>query len=236
MLEDSIRRMERQSAEDGGPEGIDVTTDRGARLAADQALLAFGRTPNTGNIDLDRVGVATGTGGSIIVEEDSRTSAPHICAVGDVSNRFNLTPVAVRDGHALADSVFGKRRWRVDCANIPTALFSSPEVGVVGLTELEARAKHPVVKVYKTRSRPLRATVAGHCETALLKLVVDGETQRILAVHLFADDASEMAQLRAIALGLGARVEDLVSVMALHPTIGEELVAMRTPSMRYDRR
>jgi glutathione reductase (NADPH) len=237
MLGDSIAQLARQTPQEDGQTGkISVRTTQGARLVADEVLFAFGRTPNTDGLGLERAGVITGESGSIIVDADSRTNVTHIFAVGDVTNRYNLTPVAIREGHAFADSVFGKREWRVNYTNIPTAVFSSPEIGAVGLTELEARERYPAVDVYRTRFRPLRATVAGDCETALLKLVVDGESQRILGAHLFADEASELAQMLAIATGVGAKMEDFVSAMALHPTIGEELVGMRSPSARYDRR
>jgi glutathione reductase (NADPH) len=239
MLCDTIQRLERRSmARWGAPSGgsIDVTTEQGGRLVADQVLLAFGRTPNTTSLGLDRAGVKTDAKGAIMVDANSRTNIPNIYAVGDVSNQFNLTPVAVREGHAFADSVFGKKPWQVDYSNIPTAVFSSPEIGTVGLTELEARAQYVAVDVYRTRFRPLKAAVTGNCESSLLKLVVDCETDRILGIHIFAEDASEMIQLLAIALGSKATMKDFMSVMAVHPTIGEELVTMQAPTVRYDRR
>jgi glutathione reductase (NADPH) len=156
--------------------------------------------------------------------------------VGDVSNQFNLTPVAIREGHAFADSVFGEKAWQVDYSNVPTAVFSSPEIGTVGLTELEARAQYPAVDVYKVRFRPLKAAVTGDCEASLLKVIVDCETDRILGIHILAEEASEMIQVLAIAVGGGATMKDFVSVMAVHPTVGEEIVAMQTPTVRYDRR
>jgi glutathione reductase (NADPH) len=215
---------------------IAIRTEQGGRLVADQVLLAYGRTPNTTGLGLDRAGVRTDADGAIVVDGRSRTSVPSIYAVGDVSNKFNLTPVAIREGHAFADSVFGKKVWQVDYSNVPTAVFSSPEIGTVGLTELEARAQYPAVDVYKVRFRPLKAGITGDCQTALLKLVADAETNRILGVHVFADEASEMIQVLAIALGSGATMKDFMSVMAVHPTIGEELVNLRAPAVRYDRR
>jgi len=203
---------------------------------ADQVLLAFGRTPNTTSLGLDRAGVKTGADGAIIVDANSRTNIPNIYAVGDVSNQFNLTPVAIREGHAFADSVFSKKAWQVDYSNVPTAVFSSPEIGTVGLTELEARAQYLAVDVYKVRFRPLKAAVTGDCEARLLKVVVDCESDRILGIHIFAEEASEMIQVLAIAVGSGATMTDFMSVMAVHPTVGEEIVAMQTPTVRYDRR
>ncbi len=239
MLCDSIRRLERRDGHVGGgdrPGRIDVTTEQGGRLVADQVLLAFGRAPNTTSLGLDRAGVKTGADGAIVIDACSRTNIPSIYAVGDVSNQFNLTPVAIREGHAFTDSVFGEKAWQVDYSNVPTAVFSSPEVGTVGLTELEARAQYAAVDVYKTRLRPLKAAVAGDCEASLLKVIVDCETDRILGIHIFAEEASEMIQVLAIAVGSGATMKDFVSVMAVHPTVGEEIVAMQAPTVRYDRR
>ncbi|MDQ8727544.1 glutathione-disulfide reductase [Bradyrhizobium sp. LHD-71] len=239
MLGDSIRRLDRRNEPAGAGDRagkIDVTTEQGGKLVADQVLLAFGRAPNTTSLGLDRAGVKTAADGAIVVDECSRTNISSIYAVGDVSNQFNLTPVAIREGHAFADSVFGEKAWHVDYSNVPTAVFSSPEVGTVGLTELEARAQYPAVDVYKTRFRPLKAALTRDCETSLLKLIVDRETDRILGIHIFAEDASEMIQVLAIAVGSGATMSDFMSVMAVHPTIGEEIVAMQTPTVRYDRR
>lgn len=235
LLNDSIVRLDRQT-KGGKAARIDVTTEQGGRLDADQVLLAFGRAPNTTALGLERVGVKTGRDGAVTVDENSRTNIPNIYAVGDVTNQFNLTPVAIRQGHAFADSVFGDKVWRVDYSNIPTAVFSSPEIGTVGLTELEARTHHLAIDVYKVRFRPLAAAVTGNCETSMLKIVVDGESDRILGIHIFAEEAGEMIQALAIAVGSGATMRDFTSVMAVHPTIGEEIVAMLTPTMRYDRR
>jgi glutathione reductase (NADPH) len=238
MVCDSIRRLERRDGHVGGDRAgrIDVTTEQGGRLVADQVLLAFGRSPNTTSLGLDRAGVKTGADGAIIVDASSRTNVPSIYAVGDVSNQFNLTPVAIREGQAFADSVFGKKAWQVDYSNVPTAVFSSPEIGTVGLTELEARAQYPAVDVYKVRFRPLKAAVTGDCEASLLKVIVDCATDRILGIHIFAEEASELIQVLAITVGSGATMKDFVSVMAVHPTISEEIVAMQTPTVRYDRR
>jgi glutathione reductase (NADPH) len=237
MFGDSIRRLERRDVGCSDHAGrIDVTTEQGGRLAADEVLLAFGRTPNTTSLGLDRAGVKTGADGAIIVDANSRTNIPNIYAVGDVSNQFNLTPVAIREGHAFADSVFGQKAWQVDYSNVPTAVFSSPEIGTVGLTELEARAKYLAVDVYKVRFRPLKAAVTGDCEATLLKVVVDCASDRILGIHMFAEEASELIQVLAIAVVSGASMKDFMSVMAVHPTVGEEIVAMQTPTVRYDRR
>ena len=181
MFGDSIRHLERRDGDVGGSDHagrIDVTTEQGGRLVADQVLLALGRSPNTTSLGLDRAGVKTADG-AIVVDASSRTNIPNIYAVGDVSNQFNLTPVAIREGHAFADTVFGEKAWQVDYSNVPTAVFSSPEIGAVGLTELEARAQYLAVDVYKVRFRPLKAAVTGDCEASLLKVIVDCETDRI---------------------------------------------------------
>lgn len=235
MLSDSIVRLERKADSDKAAR-IDITTEQGGRLEADQVLLAFGRAPNTTALGLERAGIKTGRDGAITVDANSRTNIANIYAVGDVTNQFNLTPVAIREGHAFADSVFGNKPWQVDYANIPTAVFSTPEIGTVGLTELEAREQYPVVDVYKVRFRPLTAAVTGDCETSMLKIVVDGESDRVLGIHIFAEEASEMIQVLAIAVGGGATMRDFTSAMAEHPTIGEEIVGMLTPTVRYDRR
>lgn len=235
MLCDSIRRLKR-SDKDGNAARINVTTEQGGRLVADQVLLAFGRAPNTTALGLERAGVSTGANGAIIVDANSRTNIPNIYAVGDVANQFNLTPVAIREGHAFADSVFGKKAWQVDYSNVPTAVFSTPEIGTVGLTELEARAKYLAVDVYKVRFRPLTAAVTDDCEASMFKVIVDGETGRVLGIHIFAEEASEMIQAFAIAVRSGATMRDFMSVMAVHPTIGEEIVGMQSPTVRYDRR
>jgi glutathione reductase (NADPH) len=238
MLGDSIRRLEPQRGQTGSgcSGGIDVTTEQGGRLVADQVLLAFGRAPNTTGLGLDRAGVKTAANGAIIVDASSRTNVPNIYAVGDVSNQINLTPVAIREGHAFADSVFGENNWQVDYSNVPTAVFSSPEIGTVGMTELEARAQYPAVDIYKVRFKPLKAGLTRDCETSLLKIIVDCETDRILGIHIFAEEASEMIQVLAIAVRSGATMNDFVSTMAVHPTIGEEIVTMQAPTVRYDRR
>ena len=127
-------------------------------------------------------------------------------------------------------------RASVDYSNVPTAVFSSPEIGTVGQTELEARAQYPAVDVYKVRFRPLKAAVTGDCEASLLKIIVDCESDRILGIHIFAEEASETILVLAIAVGNGATMKDFMSVMAVHPTVGEEIVAMRAPTVRYDRR
>jgi len=207
----------------------------GQSITADQVMFALGRPPNVFGLRLDLAGVkGAGTGG-IAVDEYSRTSVPHIYAVGDVTNRVNLTPVAIREGHAFADTVFGGKPTRVDHTNVPTAVFSEPEVGVIGLTETQALGRFGRVDIYKTMFRPLKAMLSGRDTTVLLKLVVDGATDRVLGCHIVAPDAGEMIQLMGIAVNMGASKADIDATMAVHPTIAEELVTMRTVSKSYGR-
>jgi glutathione reductase (NADPH) len=207
----------------------------GNAVTADQVMFALGRPPNVYGFGLDAAGVKLADTGGIAVDEYSRTSVPHIYAVGDVTNRVNLTPVAIREGQAFADTVFGGRPTQVDHVNVPTAVFSEPEVGVVGLTETQARQQFAQVDVYQTMFRPLKATLSGRDTTILLKLVVDGATGRVLGCHIVAPDAGEMIQLFAIAMKMGATKADLDATMAVHPTAAEELVTMRTVSRSHGR-
>jgi glutathione reductase (NADPH) len=207
----------------------------GNAVTADQVMFALGRPPNVYGLGLDAAGVKIADTGGIAVDEYSRTSVPHIYAVGDVTNRVNLTPVAIREGHAFADTVFGGKPTQVDHANVPTAVFSEPEVGVVGLTETQAQARFGKVDIYKTMFRPLKATLSGRDTTVLLKLVVDGHTDRVLGCHIVGPDAGEMIQLIGIAVKMGATKADFDATMAVHPTVAEELVTMRSVSKSYGR-
>jgi len=152
---------------------------------------------------------------------------PHIYAVGDVTNRINLTPVAIREGHAFADTVFGGRPTPVDHHDVPTAVFSEPEVGVVGLTEAEASAEYASVDIYKTTFRPMKATLSGRATRCFMKLVVDGATDRVLGCHIVGPDAAELIQVIGIAVKMKATKADFDATMAVHPTMAEELVTMR---------
>jgi glutathione reductase (NADPH) len=207
----------------------------GMSVTADRVMFALGRPPNVYGFGLDTAEVKLADNGGIKVDEYSRTSVPHIYAVGDVTNRVNLTPVAIREGHAFADTVFGGKPTAVDHTNVPTAVFSEPEVGAIGLTEAQARARFAKVDIYRTMFRPLKATLSGRDTTVLLKLVVDGVTDRVLGCHIVGADAGEMIQLFAIAVKMGATKADLDATMAVHPTSAEELVTMRTVSRSYSR-
>jgi glutathione reductase (NADPH) len=208
----------------------------GSSVASEQVMFAIGRHPNIAHLGLEKAGVAINPdNGGIAVDGFSQTSVPNIYAIGDVTHRINLTPVAIREGHAFADTVFGKRAVRVDHADIPTAVFSQPEVGTVGLTETEARARFSHVDIYKTDFRPIKATMSGRDTRVLMKLVVDGTTDRVVGCHIVGDGAAEMAQIVGIAVKMKATKADFDATMALHPTAAEELVTMRKPTARYVR-
>jgi glutathione reductase (NADPH) len=160
---------------------------------------------------------------------------PHIYAVGDVTNRINLTPVAIREGHAFADTVFGGKPTPVDHADVPTAVFSEPEVGVVGLTEAQACERLPKVDIYKTSFRPMKMTLAGRDTRAFFKLVVDGDTGRVVGCHIVGPDAGEMIQLLGIAVKMKATKADFDATMAVHPTAAEELVTLREKALSHVR-
>jgi glutathione reductase (NADPH) len=212
-----------------------VHVSSGNHIPADKVMFATGRAPNVTKLGLKEAGVEIAKNGGIAVDEYSRTTAQNIYAVGDVTNRINLTPVAIREGHAFADTVFGGKPTIVDHVNVPTAVFSEPEVGAVGLTEAEARAKLQQTDVYKSMFRPLKATLSGRDTTVLLKLIVDGQTGRVVGCHIVGEGAAEMVQLAAVAIKMRATKADFDATMALHPTIAEELVTMRTRSATYAR-
>ncbi len=207
----------------------------GNQIAADCVMFAVGRLPNIAALGLRQVGVEIGANGGIAVDEYSRSSVDSVYAVGDVTNRVNLTPVAIREGHAFADTVFGGKPTAVDHTNVPTAVFSDPEVGAVGLTEAQARVRLARTDVYKAMFKPLKATLSGRDTTVLLKLVVDGHSGRVVGCHVVGEGAAEMAQLAAIAIKMGATKADFDATMALHPTTAEELVTMRSKTASYAR-
>src|ERR1700722_16697544 len=221
-----------------GRHGREFTThlSNGSTLASDLVMFAIGRHPNVANLGLENAGVAINpNNGGIEVDGWSKTSVPSIYAIGDVTHRINLTPVAIREGHAFADTVFGKRPVQVDHSNIPTAVFSQPEIGTVGLTESEARAKFSRVDIYKTDFRPIKSTMSGRDTRILMKLVVDASTDRVVGCHIVGDTAAEIIQAVAIAVKMKATKADFDATFALHPTAAEELVTMRTPTARYVR-
>lgn len=207
----------------------------GNQLTADCVMFATGRQPNVAGIGLKEAGVEIAKNGGLAVDEYSRTSVGHIYGIGDVTNRINLTPVAIREGAAFADTVFGGKPTAVDHANVPTAVFSDPEIGAVGLTEAQARARLAQTDVYKAMFKPLKATLSGRDTTVLIKLVVDGLTDRVVGCHIVGEGAAEMIQVATIAVKMGATKAGFDAAMALHPTTAEELVTMRQKSASYAR-
>jgi glutathione reductase (NADPH) len=207
--------------------GLCVELSGHDEVIADTVMFATGRRPNIAGLGLEAAGVKLNQKGAIEVDEFSRTSVPHIYAVGDVTDRVALTPVAIREGHAFADTVFGGKPTPVDHHNVPTAVFSEPECGVIGLTEAEACRQLPRVDIYRTTFRPMKATLAGRDTRTFMKLVVDGVTDRLVGCHIVGPDAGEMIQLVGIAVKMRATKADFDATMAVHPTAAEELVTMR---------
>jgi glutathione reductase (NADPH) len=226
-------RLVTQLAKNG--EEYVATLSEGGTVTVDKVMFAVGRRPNIAGLGLEKAGVILADNGGIAVDAFSQTSVPSIYAVGDVTNRINLTPVAIREGHAFADNVFGGKSIRVDHADVPTAVFSEPEVGAIGLTEAQARERLDHVRIFRSSFRPMKVTLTGRQTRALLKLVVDGKTDRVVGCHIVGPDAGELIQLVGIAVKMGATKADFDATMAVHPTAAEELVTMRQPSAVYER-
>jgi glutathione reductase (NADPH) len=196
-------------------------------LEADQLLFATGRKPNTEGMGLAETGVELGENGKIKVDEDNRSSVPSIFAVGDVTDRVQLTPIAIREGQAFADTFFGNKPCRVDYGCIPSAVFSHPPLAGVGMTEGVARNTIGPVKIFTSDFRPMKNVLAGRNERSLYKLVVDAESEAVVGIHMIGPDAPEILQAAAIAVKAKLKKKDLDETIALHPTMAEELVLMR---------
>jgi glutathione reductase (NADPH) len=204
----------------------------GATEVVDAVLLAVGRSPNVEGLGLEAAGVVLDKTGAIEVDAYSRTSATHVYAIGDVTNRMQLTPVAIHEAMCFVETVFHDRPTRPDYNRVATAVFSQPEIGTVGMTEDLARERHDNLDIYKTAFRPLRATLTGRSDRMLMKLVVDADTDVVLGAHVLGPGAGEMAQLLAIPIKMGATKADFDATMAVHPTAGEELVTFGLPNER----
>jgi glutathione reductase (NADPH) len=211
--------------------GIRAVPTMGKPAEFDLVLFATGRHPNTEGMGLEALGVEIGRKGQIVVNDHSQTAVPSIFAVGDVTGRINLTPVAIREGHAFADTVFKGIPTKADHALVASAVFTQPEMGAIGLTEEAARAQE-AIEVYATAFRPMKTAFAGKPDRVMMKLVVSVATRRILGCHIVAPDAGEMIQLVAIAIKMGATKEDFDRTVAVHPTMAEELVTLRKPVRR----
>ncbi len=199
----------------------------GSTLAADAVMAATGRKPNTKGMGLEEAGVELDADGAVKVDAWSQSSVKHIYAVGDVTNRINLTPVAIREGHAFADTVFGKKPRQADHADVPSAVFSQPPVGSVGLTEAQARQRYKAVDIYRTTFKPMRHTMSGRDERILMKLVVDAASDRVLGAHMVGPEAGEIIQGIAIAIKAKATKADFDATVGIHPTAAEEFVTLR---------
>jgi len=190
-------------------------------------IFAVGRRPNIADLGLEEAGVAIGDKGQITVDADNRTSVESIFAIGDVTDRIQLTPVAIREGQAFADTFFGKQPSKMDYDCVPSAVFSHPPLASVGMTEGQARNRLGAVKTYTSDFRPMKNVLAGRKERSLYKLVVDGVTDQIVGVHMIGPDAPELLQVAAIAVKAKLKKADFDATVALHPTMAEELVLMR---------
>ncbi|MCB1334815.1 MAG: glutathione-disulfide reductase [Roseivivax sp.] len=226
----NIVEMTAQNPDNAAPGSpVRVTATTGHTEDFDAVLFATGRTPNTDGLGLEQAGVKLGRGGEVVVDDYSQTAVPSIYAIGDVTNRVNLTPVAIREGMAFVETVFKGNPTPVDHDLIPSAVFTQPELGTVGLTE-EAAAEQEPIEVYCTSFKPMQSAFAGHDERVLMKLVVSKATRRILGCHIVAPEAGEMIQLAGIAVKMGATKEDFDRTVAVHPTMSEEIVTMRHPT------
>jgi glutathione reductase (NADPH) len=221
----AVRSVAREG--DRGP--LKLLLDHGELLETEALIYATGRAPNTAGIGLEQLGVECNADGGVIVDERNRTTVPNIYAVGDVTHRINLTPVAIAEGRAMAETLFNHNPMIVDHRNIATAVFSRPPVATVGLTEQQARQQFASVEIYCARFRPMKATISGRAERILVKLVVDKSSDVVLGAHMVGDDAPEIIQGLAVAIKCGATKRDFDATMGIHPSAAEEFVTMRFP-------
>ncbi len=223
ISEENITKIDKKSTK------YTVSTDKSTKIECDLVFSAIGRTPNTQNLGLETANIATKDNGAIIVNDEFQTNIPHIYAVGDVINRVELTPVALAEGHYLADKFFSNTKRIVSYQNIPTAVFSNPPIGTVGLTEQQARDKGYDIEIYKSDFKPMRHTMTGRDERSLMKLIIDKNTDIVLGVHMCGADAPEIMQGIGIAVKMGATKADFDATIGIHPTSAEEFVTMREP-------
>ena len=224
VFNDNIRRV------DASGHDLTVTLGNGNSRIAGLVLYATGRRANTKGLGLETAGVRLDSAGAIIVNDEYESSVPSIYAIGDVTDRINLTPVATAEGTALARSLFGGRQERVDYRGIPTCVFSQPSIGSVGLTEEEARAEYKEIAVYKSSFTPLKHTLTGNGERTFMKLIVDCPTDRVVGAHMVGAEAGEIIQGIAIAMKAGATKAQFDATLGIHPTAAEEFVTMREPA------
>ncbi len=212
--------------------GYTVTTTAGDRIATDLVMYATGRKPNTKRMGLEEAGVKLNDNGAVIVDEWQRSSVKNIYAVGDVTDRINLTPVAIAEGRAIAETLYNNNPVVMDHADVPSAVFSQPPIGTVGLTEAAARAKYGEVDIYQARFRPMKNTLSGRSERTFMKLVVDAKSDRVVGCHMLGQDAPEIIQGLAIAVKCGATKKQFDQTTGIHPSAAEEFVTMRDKYVR----
>lgn len=223
MLETLVERIRKVE------QGLELSLRGGSMLEVDQVMYATGRVPNVKGLGLRDAGVEAGANGSIMVNELSQSSVDHIYAVGDVTNRVNLTPVAIYEGHAFADTVYGGTTRPVSHDFVPSAVFSQPPVGTVGFSEADARSHYGEIDVYRSEFTPMKHTLSGRDEKTLMKLIVDREGQKVIGIHIVGLDAPEIVQGFAVAVKSGLTKEQFDCTIGIHPTAAEELVTMRSP-------
>ena len=213
-------------------EGLKARTKKGETLTVDTVMLALGRDPNTKGLGLEAAGVKVNGHGAIVVDDFSRTSVPNIFALGDVTDRVQLTPVAIHEAMCFIETEYKNNPTKPDHHLIATAVFSQPEIGTVGLSEEEAARTYAELEVYRAQFRPMKATLSGRAEKTIMKLIVNAEDRKVVGAHILGHEAGEMAQLLGITLKAGCTKDDFDATMAVHPTAAEELVTMYTPSYR----
>ena len=228
-----VRVMSDIARIDQSDSGFDLTLKNGDHLSTGLVMYATGRRPNVRGLGLENAGVELGWNGHVVVDEFSRSSVENIYAVGDVTDRAALTPVAIREGAAFAETVFNNNPVAVDHATIPTAVFAQPEIGTVGLTEAQAREMYRKLDIYKSAFRPMKHTLSGSDEKMLMKLIVDAESGKVVGCHIMGPDAGELSQVLGIAIKMGATKADFDATIAVHPTASEELVTMREVSYSW---
>lgn len=229
LLHQDVARVDKRA---DGSLSVGVTGAQASSHGVDAVLYATGRVPNTGDLGLAEAGVALDKAGGVVVNAFGQSSIPSIHAVGDVTNRIALTPVAIREGAALANTLFGPNPVSADLTTVPSAVFSQPPIGTVGLTEAQALAQHGEIDIYRSTFRNMRHTLSGRNERTLIKLIVDTASQRVLGAHMVGTDAPEIIQGLAIAIRMGATKADFDATVALHPSAAEEFVTLRDKTTR----
>ena len=217
---------------DKTPGGYRVTTTAGGRIETDCVMYATGRKPNTKRLGLAEIGVEMTENGAVVVDEWQRSTVKNIYAVGDVTDRINLTPVAIAEGRAIAETLFNDNPIRMDHSDVPSAVFSNPPIGTVGLSEDAARRRYSEIDIYQTRFRPMKNTLSGRAERTFMKLVIDAATERVVGCHMLGPDAPEIIQGLAVAVKCGATKRQFDQTMGIHPSAAEEFVTMREKLVR----